>query len=56
MKETLVESIKRLTFCRDCIDVSCKSGKMEYDRHDGMIEKMKKGGNTVPFPVVGNEL
>lgn len=40
MNETLEQQIKRLEFCRDCIDQSYKAGK--YNRLERMIEELKE--------------
>ena len=39
MNETLEQQIKRLEFCRDCIDQSYKA---EYNRLERMIEELKE--------------
>lgn len=41
MNETLEQQIKRLEFCRDCIDQSYKAGR-EYNRLERMIEELKE--------------
>lgn len=51
MKETLEERIKRLEFCRDCIDTSYEAGTMEYERMDNIIAEMKQEINNI-FPNV----
>lgn len=45
MNETLEQQIKRLEFCRDCIDQSYKAGRDEYNRLERMIEELKKNKN-----------
>lgn len=42
MEETLQQTIKRLSFCRDCIDRSYEAGKEEYERLDKMIEELRQ--------------
>ena len=42
MNETLEQQIKRLEFCRDCIDQSYKAGRDEYNRLERMIEELKE--------------
>ena len=42
MEETLQERIKRLCFCRDCIDKTYEAGRMEYERLDTMIEELRR--------------
>lgn len=42
MNETLEQQIKRLEFCRDCIDRSYKAGRDEYNRLERMIEELKE--------------
>lgn len=42
MNETLEQQIKRLEFCRDCIDQFYQAGRDEYNRLERMIEKLKK--------------
>lgn len=42
MIETKEETIKRLKFCRDCIDRHYKVGAEEYDRLDKIIEELEK--------------
>lgn len=41
MNETIEQTIKRLEFCRDCIDRSCEAGRMEYERLERMISELK---------------
>lgn len=41
MEETLQQTIKRLCFCRDCIDRSYEAGRLEYERLDGMIKDLR---------------
>ena len=41
MNETLEQQIKRLEFCRDCIDQSYKAGRDEYNRLEELKEKQK---------------
>ena len=36
------QQIKRLEFCRDCIDQSYKAGRDEYNRLERMIEELKE--------------
>ena len=38
----LEQQIKRLEFCRDCIDQSYKAGRDEYNRLERMIEELKE--------------
>ena len=40
--EVLEQQIKRLEFCRDCIDQSYKAGRDEYNRLERMIEELKE--------------
>lgn len=42
MNETLEQQIKRLEFCRDCIDQSYQAGRDEYNRLERMIEELKE--------------
>ncbi len=42
MNETLEQQIKRLEFCRDCIDLSYRAGRDEYNRLERMIEGLKQ--------------
>ena len=42
MNETLQQQIKRLEFCRDCIDQSYQAGRDEYNRLERMIEELKE--------------
>lgn len=51
MKETLEERIKRMEFCRNCIDTSNEAGKMEYERLEKIILDMKEQKNN-NFPNV----
>lgn len=37
-----IQQIKRLEFCRDCIDQSYKAGRDEYNRLERMIEELKE--------------
>ena len=46
MGETLQERIKRLSFCRDCIDKTYEAGRMEYERLDTIIKELKRKGNV----------
>lgn len=48
MSETIEQTIKRLEFCRDCIDRSYEAGRMEYERLERMISELKtnKYGKT----------
>lgn len=41
MNETIEQIIKRLEFCRDCIDRSYEAGRMEYERLERMISELK---------------
>lgn len=41
MNETLEQQIKRLEFCRDCIDRTYKAGSDEYNRLEIIIEELK---------------
>ena len=42
MNESLEHTIRRLEFCRHCIDCSYEAGAMEYMRLDTMIEGLRK--------------
>lgn len=42
MNETIEQTIKRLEFCRDCIDQFYEAGRMEYKRLERMISDLKK--------------
>ncbi len=42
MNETLEQQIKRLEFCRDCIDQSYQAGRDEYNRLERIIEELKE--------------
>lgn len=49
MNETLEQQIKRLEFCRDCIDQSYKAGRDEYNRLERMIEELKEQLKSVDY-------
>ena len=42
MNETLEQQIKRLEFCRDCIDQFYQAGRDEYNRLERIIEELKE--------------
>ena len=41
MEETLEQQIKRLEYCRDCIDRTYQAGQNEYDRLEHIIKELK---------------
>lgn len=41
MNESLEQTIKRLEFCRDCIDQFYEAGQKEYNRLECIIEELK---------------
>lgn len=49
MNETLEQQIKRLEFCRDCIDRSYPAGRDEYHRLERMIEELKEQLKSVDY-------
>lgn len=53
MKETLEEKIRRMEFCRDCIDTSYESGRLENERLEHIIAELK-GQRNNNFPNVGH--
>ena len=49
MNETLEQQIKRLEFCRDCIDQSYPAGRDEYHRLERMSEELKEQLKSVDY-------